>query len=93
MVEIVRTDGTLGGAPRIEGTRVGVLDVYELVVEGEHDPADIADQLDCSLAEIYASLAYYYEHPEEMRRLREADDEAEAHLSATALSPPERPVE
>ena len=32
IVEIVRTEGCLGGNPRIEGTRVGVLHVYELVV-------------------------------------------------------------
>ena len=62
MVEIVRAEGVLGGAPRIEGTRVGVLHVYELVV-GDNPPANVADQLDRSLAEVHSALAYYHEHP------------------------------
>ena len=51
MPDIVRTDDVLGGEPRIEGTRVGVLDVYELVVGGE-TPVEVADQLDSSLPEV-----------------------------------------
>ena len=57
MPDIVRTDDVLGGEPRIEGTRVGVLDVYELVVGGE-TPVEVADQLDSSLAEVHTALAY-----------------------------------
>jgi uncharacterized protein (DUF433 family) len=93
MVDIVRTEGTLGGVPRLDGTRIGVLNVYELVVEGGHEPADIADQLDCSLAGIYAALAYYYKHAEEMRTLRESEGNAESKLSEIALSPPEHVAE
>lgn len=93
MVDIVRTEGTLGGEPRIDGSRIGVLDVYELVVGGEHEPTDIADQLACSLAGIYTALAYYYEHPEEMRALRKENAEEESRLLETALSSPEPPVE
>ena len=89
MAEIVRTDGVLGGVPRIEGTRVGVLHVHELVVEGGHSAADIADQLDLSLAEVYTALAYYHEHPEEMRAVRRAAAEAEGDLAEASLTPPE----
>lgn len=66
MTAIVRTEDVLGGEPRIEGTRIGVLDVSALVVDGGYAPADVADHLDCSLAEIYRALAYYHEQPEEM---------------------------
>jgi uncharacterized protein (DUF433 family) len=89
MVDIVRTDDTLGGEPRIEGTRVGVLDVYELVVDGEDSPSSVADQLDRSLAEIYTALAYYYEHPEQMRELREEREQTRQILADEALQPPE----
>jgi uncharacterized protein (DUF433 family) len=89
MTGIVQTDDVLGGEPRIEGTRVGVLDIYELVVGGGDSPADVADQLDRSLAEIYAALAYYHENPEEMRTLRRKRAELEAELETTALQPPE----
>lgn len=88
MAEIVRTDDVLGGDPRIEGTRVGVLHVYELVVQGGHDPADVADQLDLSLGDVYSALAYYHEHPDEMRAVRSADEDAEAALDDASLSPP-----
>lgn len=66
MVSIERTADVLGGEPRIAGTRVGVLDSYALVTGGGHTPEDGADQLDLSLAEIYAALAHYHEHSEEM---------------------------
>lgn len=89
MVGIVRTADVLGGEPRIEGTRVGVLDVYELVVDGGYTPADVADQLDRSLAEVYTALAYYHEFPEEMRRLRREREETKARLADDALQPPE----
>jgi len=89
MATIVKTDDVLGGEPRIEGTRVGVLDIYELVIDGGNPPADIADQLDRSLGEIYTALAYYHEHPEEMRQLRQERQEQQAELAESALQPPE----
>jgi uncharacterized protein (DUF433 family) len=89
MAEIVRTEGTLGGDPRIAGTRIGVLDVYELVGQGGHSPVDVADQLEVSLGEIHSALAYYYEHPEEMREVRRAREEATSTLAEESLSPPE----
>lgn len=85
MSEIVQTEGVLGGEPRIDGTRVGVLHVYELVVEGGHSAAEIADQLDLSLGEIYSALAYYHEHPDEMREVRRQNAEAEERLALIAL--------
>lgn len=88
MAEIVRTGDVLGGDPRIEGTRVGVLYVYELVVEGNHSPVDVADQLDLSLGEVYSALAYYHEHPDRMREVRAANERAEDELAQRALEPP-----
>lgn len=89
MTSIVRSDDILGGEPRIADTRIGVLDVYQLVVDGGSTPAAVADQLDCSLGEIYTALAYYHEHPEEMRQLRREQDRTTAQLAEDALQPPE----
>lgn len=89
MAEIVRTDGVLGGDPRVEGTRIGVLHIYELVGEGGGTPVDAADQLDISLGEVYSALAYYHEHPDEMRDVRAAHDDAQEQLRESSLSPPE----
>lgn len=89
MTDIVRTDGILGGEPRIDDTRIGVYHVYELVVEGNNTPADVADQLDVSLGAVYTALAYYHEHPDEMRELRRAHEDAVDVLASDALRPPE----
>jgi uncharacterized protein (DUF433 family) len=88
MSSVVATDDVLGGEPRIEGTRIGVLDVYELVVAGKNAPEYVADQLDSSLGEVYTALAYYYDHPEEMRQLREERDELRAELAENAIQHP-----
>jgi len=90
MARIVQTEGVLGGEPRIDGTRVSVLDIYELVIDGSYSPEDVADQLDRTLAEVYAALAYYYDNPETMRRLRGERDETRKMLADEALQPPER---
>lgn len=89
MTSIERTDDVLGGEPRIAGTRVGVLDVHELVAGGDSTPADVADQFDLSLGQVYAALAYYHDHPDEMRDLRRAREATESRLAETAIKPPE----
>lgn len=66
-----------------------MLHVYDLAVDGGHSPADVADQLDISLGEVYSALAYYHENPEEMRAVRRAHEEADQRLKDEALTPPE----
>jgi uncharacterized protein (DUF433 family) len=92
MTSIVATPDVLGGEPRIEGTRIGVLSIKKLVVGGGYAPADVADQFHLSLGEVHAALAYYYDHPEEMRELRHEREEVEAKLAGDALQPP-KPAE
>jgi len=89
MADIVRTEDVLGGDPRIEGTRISVRHVYELVGQGDHQPVDIADQLDISLGEVYSALAYYHEQPDVMREVRRSHEAAETTLREQSLSPPE----
>lgn len=92
MVEVVKTKGVLGEDPRIEGTRISVLQVYELVVEGDNPPSEIADQLELSLAEIHKALAYYYENPDEMREIKKQHKKAIENLKEKSLKPPEKKV-
>lgn len=71
MTEIVSTDDTLGGAPRIDGRRIGVHHVVKRVLEDGTDPAQVAADYDLDLADIHRALTYYYDHPDEIRDVRE----------------------
>lgn len=86
---IVTTEGILGGEPRISNTRVGVHDVYALAIDGSHSPVDVADQLDISLGAVHTALAYYYEHPAEMRALEQERADAERNLAQRSVTPPQ----
>lgn len=87
MTEIVHDEDVLGGEPRIDGTRVGVRHVSGMVLDAGHEPAYVADQLDLSLAEVYAALSYYYDNLEEIREIERAQDEAFERLRETSLKP------
>jgi len=86
---IVRTDDVLGGKPRLEGRRVSVLQVAELVLTHGQSPEYVADQLDLSLAEVHTALAYHYDNVEGMNELRERHVELEAELEDVSTPPPE----
>ena len=69
MSEIVSTEGVLGGEPRIEGRRIGVLHVVTRVLDDE-TPEEVAADFDLDVADVYRALADYYDHHEEMRALQ-----------------------
>jgi uncharacterized protein (DUF433 family) len=87
MSGIVRTEGVLSGDPRIEGRRISVLQVADMVVDGDHPPEYVADQLDISLADVHEALAYYYRHPDEMDELRAKDEALETDLEELSNAP------
>ena len=72
MAEIVSTDGVLGGAPRIEGRRIGVHHVAKRVIDAGESPEQVAADFDLDIADVHRALAYYYDHPEEMRTIQVA---------------------
>ena len=75
---IVETPGTLGGRPRISGTRIGVHAVAQHVAYGV-SPEELVSEAYwpyLSLAQVYAALAYYHAHKEEI----DADIREEAEL-------------
>jgi uncharacterized protein (DUF433 family) len=44
MTEVVKTEDTLHGKPRIKGTRVGVKTIYELYTVKEMDKEEVSNQ-------------------------------------------------
>jgi uncharacterized protein (DUF433 family) len=69
-------DHDLLNEPHITGRRISVRQVAAVVQEDGEDPEVVADRFDLDLAEVYHALAYYHDHPDEMRAVR--DDRAEA---------------
>ncbi len=70
MSEIVSTADTLGGAPRIEGRRIGVHHIAGRVLNSGVTPAQVAADYDLAIADVYRALTYYYDHPDEIREIR-----------------------
>lgn len=89
MSEIVRTDGVFGGEPRIAGRRVSVIQIVDMILEGDRSPEYVADQLDLSLADVHTALAYYYNHPEEMTATRERHRRLDDQLRTASSNPEE----
>ena len=87
MTTIVHTDDVLGGKPRLEGRRISVLQIADMVLEADCTPEFVADQLDISLSEVHTALAYYYDNPEEMDSIRERNERLEDELADQALTP------
>jgi uncharacterized protein (DUF433 family) len=63
------------GKPRIAGTRMSVAAIVEMYLEMGQSLEEIASKYDLSLASVYAAMAYYYDHQQEIDR-RTADSEA-----------------
>lgn len=62
-------DSSIHDEPHIEGSRITVRSIHGWVEEGDLDPETVADRYDLDIAAVYHALAYYHEHPEEMRRV------------------------
>ncbi|MFC7156049.1 DUF433 domain-containing protein [Halomarina halobia] len=74
MTAIVRDDGIRSGDPRVEGTRITVLDVKRRVIDNGEDPHVVAGEYELSMADLFRALAYYYDHRDELvEREREGD--------------------
>jgi uncharacterized protein (DUF433 family) len=89
MDDIVSTEGVMGGEPRLEGHRISVRQIAEMVIEGGDAPAYVADQLGVSLADVHLALAYHYRHPEEMKEIRERRRERIRKSREEAIQPPD----
>lgn len=66
------TEGLRGGKPHIVGTRITVSDVAIWHLRLGQSLEEIAARYDLSLAAVYASIAYYFDHKTQI------DEEIEA---------------
>jgi uncharacterized protein (DUF433 family) len=74
------TPGVAGGKPRIAGHRIAVQDVVVWHERLGLSADEIATEYGLSLADVYAALAYYYDHREEIDRAIRADEAFVAEL-------------
>lgn len=62
--------------PHIRDRRISVRQVYTLVEERGEDPEAVADRYDLDVADVYHALAYYHDHPREMRGVEQQREDA-----------------
>lgn len=63
---IVSTPGVCGGRPRLNGHRITVFDIAFWRIKLGMTPEEIAGNYDLPLAAVYAAMAYYYDHRQEI---------------------------
>lgn len=73
MKTIVTDDDVLGGDPRLDGTRIGVVPVYRRYESGETPEEIAASYDDVSVADVHSALAYAFDNPETLRAIAERD--------------------
>lgn len=62
--------------PHVRGRRISVRQVYALVEQRGEDPEAVADRYDLDVADVYHALAYYHDHPKEMRAVEAEREDA-----------------
>ena len=86
------TPETAGGKPRIRGRRITVQDIAIWHERLGQSADEIAAEYDLSLADVYAALAYYFDHRAEIdRRIAEGNALVEALRERTPSKLPHRP--
>jgi len=67
--------------PHIRDRRITVSHIHAMVEDRGLDAQTVADRFDLTVSEVYHALAYYHDHPEEMRAVekhrRELQEAAE----------------
>jgi len=76
------TPGVCGGRARVAGHRIRVQDVLLWTEQGQSPDQIVADFPQLSLADVYAALAYYHDHREQIDRQIREDDELVARMKA-----------
>ena len=65
---IETSPGVCGGKPRIRGRRITVLNIAIWHDRLGMSADEIASEFDLTLADVYAALAYYFDHQSEIDR-------------------------
>lgn len=70
--------------PHLQGRRLTVRFLKSQVEDRELDPRTVADRHDLDVADVYRALAYYHDHPAEMREIEDRrQDTVDAHEHLT----------
>jgi uncharacterized protein (DUF433 family) len=72
--------------PHVRGRRISVRQLHALVESGA-DPEAVADRYNLDVADVYHALAYYHDHPVEMRGVEEDREAAVADFRETIDRP------
>lgn len=75
MSAIVQDDEIRSGDPRIEGTRITVLDIKHRVIDNGEGAFAVAAEFDLDPAAVFAALTYYYDNAEAMQTLEAEHEE------------------
>jgi len=76
--------------PHIEGTRITVRWIHARVHERGLRPETVADRHNLDIADVYHALAYYHDHPDEMRAVEErVQAAAERAREQSSMTPPD----
>lgn len=66
-IDLIATNPDIrGGRPYIIGTTITVADIAIAKIFHRQEPEEIADNYALRLPQVYAALAYYYEHKAEI---------------------------
>ena len=88
---IEQTEGICGGKPRITGHRITVQDVAVWHERLGWSVDQIVSEYDLSLADVYAALAYYFAHREQIdQSIEESRSFVEEMKEQTSSALPER---
>lgn len=78
---IESTPDVCGGKPRIAGTRVRVEDVYVwFELQGKSAEEIVAEHPGLAMADVFAAMAYYWDHRDELHRDMAAAEDRAAKL-------------
>jgi len=81
------TPGIVGGKPRIAGHRITVQNIVIWYDRMGKSADEIATEYDIDIADIYAALAYYFDHRIEIDK---AIDESEIFLKSIRKNAPSK---
>lgn len=68
MTIITHTPDVLGGEPRIEGTRIGVIHIKEMVRGAEWSKEETASELNLEIEDVERALEFYDSRLDEMQK-------------------------
>ncbi|MBD1842802.1 DUF433 domain-containing protein [Cyanobacteria bacterium FACHB-63] len=80
------TPGVCGGKPRIAGHRIRVEDIAIWHERMGLSPEEIVGRYPITLSDVYAALAYYHDHLEEIRQQIREDEAIVQQMQASTPS-------